>query len=559
MKTEKNKGSIPMKEVEKALKKQKLIFAFWNCSSKKDTPYQNYYLPLKRLFGKTILFDPRKMRYLYGSDKMNSLLLSLVEKEKPHYIFLIVRREEMTIETMDKIKKISPSTKIIAFSGDDDKDFEPLKRYQALFVDCTLVAQVSYMDNYYKDGIKNIYRTVGVNSDTFKPVKTEKIYDVTFIGKTSDTRRDFARFLIKNKINLRIFGNGWTDYSEFKDFCAGPLKTEDMVKCISQSKINLALSRNKDGKPHIKGRVFEFGLCKSFSLVDYFEGYLRLFKNGKEIVMFKDKRDLIKKINYYLKHEKEGEKIAKRAYKKAVQNHNVYEEFKRLFKKIMENPVIFVQKFPKVSGKIFNLKSRDIFKSTEEIKKLLKGFDYVSFSDGNDIPSYYKNYIQAYALEKTEKKICCCDYYVNDKILGDYLLTSVYKAFYKLDGDKFSQILSINQIATTKKYFIRNLNKFRSFFGGKEIDIIDKKNTCLISLPLVKIKKLKGMDYEVFSSSALEKRFLLNAYLLSKKNKSSLLTYFIRMIVLSIVSPLLRKSIIYSIQDKKNWSHIHNI
>lgn len=551
-----NKKKIPLSKVENILKKQKIIFAIWDSSSKKSDPYQLFYLPLKKIFGKAILFDPRIMRREHGPEKMNELFFSLIKKEKPEYFITNVRRDEQTIETMEKIKEISPNTKTIAFSGDDDKDFEPLKRYQALFVDCTFVAQPNYLENYYKDGIKNIFPQVGTNLEIFKPIKnTKKIYDVTFVGKPSEPRLELVKLLIKNKINIKLFGKGWENYSELKEIYLGPLEMDEMIKMINQSKINLAFSKNKEGIPHFKGRVNVFAACKSFSLVDYFDGYLKFFKNNKEIVMFKNNQDLLNKINYYLKYEKEREKIAENSYKRIIKEHNICEEYKNLFKAIMKNPKIFSQKFPKIKGRIITLTKANMKKNDEEIKELVNEFDYVSFSDSDSEELKHKNYLQAYSLEKTKKQINCCDYYVYDEVLGNYLMTNVWKAFHRLKRNEFNQILSLNQIIVTKKYFIENIDKFKSFFNGKLINIIDEKNTCFISIPLIRINKINEMDFEVFYS-AFEKTFILNAYFLLKQNKLFTSSYFYRMLYLLLKNKLLRKSFIKFIKDKKNLNQM---
>ena len=185
---------ISIQEVEKTLKKQKLIFAFLNSSDKKDSLHQNYYFQLKKLFGKTIIFDPLKIMNYYGHKKMQEIFLSLIKKEKPEYIFLSGRRDELTIETIEQIKKISPSTKIIAISGDDDKDFEPLKKYHALFMDCTIIHQIDYLKNYYKESVRNIYPTLGINTEIFKPMNLKKIYDVVFVGNAIEERVEIIRF-----------------------------------------------------------------------------------------------------------------------------------------------------------------------------------------------------------------------------------------------------------------------------------------------------------------------------------------------------------------------------
>lgn len=540
-------------EIEKILKKQKIVFAFWNCSSKEDDPYQMWYLPLKKLFGKAILFDPRQMRFCYGSKKMNELFFSLIKKEKPDYIFTNVRRDEQTIETMEKIKEISPKTKIIAFSGDDDKDFEPLKRYQALFVDCTFIAQPGYIEKYYADGIKKVFHSFSINTNLFKQENTEKIYDVTFIGKPLKPRLEILRCLIKNRVNLKIFGRGWQNYPEFRNFYRGQLKTSNMIKVINQSKVNLSLLKNEYGQLHFKGRVLMFPSCKAFSLTEYFDKCLKFFKNSEEIVMFKNHEDLLEKIKYYLKHEKEREKIAENAYKKIFGKHNVFKDFKEMFKRIIETPQLFSPHLPKLKKRIITLDKEDLKKSNERIKELIKDYDYLSFLDNNSIPLKYKEYLQAYSLEKTGKKMSCCDCHIYDKVLGNYLTTNVYKTFRILEKKEFNQAITINQVAVTKDYFLKNIDKFRSFVEGKLIEIVNERDTCFISIPLVKLLEIKKINQKILSSCFFHKNFLLNNYLIFKQKKLLVTPYLYRTLGILIKNPALALSIFKFVKDKKNW------
>ena len=543
-----------MSEVEKTLKNQKLIFAFLNSSDKKDSLHQHYYLLLKKLFGRTIIFDPLKIMDFYGHKKMQEIFLSLIKKEKPEYIFLNGRRDELTIETIEKIKKISSNIKIIAVTGDDDRHFESLQRYIALFIDCTLSHHPNYLKRYYQDGIMNVHTALAINTEILKPINTKKIYNVSFVGNAIEERVKTMRFLIKNKINLKIIGNRWQNYPEFKEFCLGYLSPEEAGKIINQTKINLSLSKDKDGKPCFNWRFFEISACNSFSLVDYFKGYLDYFKNNKEIVMFKDNQDLLKKINYYLSHEKEREEIAENAYKKVIKNHDALKDFKLLFKKIIENPERFSQKFPQIKEKSIILKKEYFEKSNKEIEESLKKFDYISFSDGNSEPLKYKNYLQVYSLDKTGKEISCCDYYAYDRVLGDYLTSNVFRAFPILKTDKFNQAISINQIAVAKEYFIKNLNKFREFFNGKKIDIINEKNTAFISIPLVKIKKINKMDLETFSIFFHQKNFIFDINLLLKQKRLFTSCYLYRLIYILLKNKVFRD---FFIKFTKERLHFH--
>jgi len=268
--------------------------------------------------------------------------------------------------------------------------------------------------------------------------------------------------------------------------------------------------------------------------------------------MFKDDNDLLKKINYYLKHEKEREEIAENSYKKAIKNHNVLKEFKEVFKTILENLETFSQKFPQIKEKSITLKKEYFEKSNKEIEESLKKFDYISFSDGNSIPLKHKEYLQAYSLNKTKKSISCCDCYVYDKILGNYLTTNVFRAFPILKADKFNQAISLNQIMVSKDYFIKNLNKFREFFNGNKIDIINEKNTAFISIPLVKINKINKMDLETFSIFFHQKNFIFDINLLLKQKRLFASHYFYRLIYLLLKKKVFRDFFIKFVKERLN-------
>lgn len=546
----KSEKELSVSQVERALKKQKMIFAFLNNSTRKDASYQNYYLPLKKLFGKVIIFDPLRAMAISGKNQMEEKFISLIKREKPDYIFIDSRGNELTIDFLERIRKISPDTKIISYTGDDDKDFENLKRYHALFMDCTITAQPHFLGKYHHDGVRNVCSSFGINTKVFRPMDTKKIYDVTFIGKASKERVKTIEFLIKNRVNLKVFGGLWDNYPKLKNFCMGHLSSDEMPKVINQTKINIGLSKNKYGTPAFKWRIFEISSCRAFSLTDYFGEYLKLFKNNKEIVMFRDERDLLKKINYYLEHEKEREKIAANIYKRTIKNYDVSDDFKKIFEQIMENPEMFLQKFPQIKGKVVTLTKMDMKKTDEDIKKIVGGFDYISFSDGNSLPLKHKDYLQAYSLEKTGKKVSCCDYYVYDRVLGDYLTTNTFRAYEILRTDKFNQIISINQITVLKDYFIRNIDKFRSLFSGKTASIVQEENTCFISIPLVRNKKINKMNSETFLHLFHQKNFIFDMSLLLRQKKLFTTPYLYRLIYVSMRNPPLVSFFMGAIKEK---------
>ncbi len=533
LKVRNNRRKIDSSKEDASLSNKKFLFAAWASESRSYATYQVWYSPLNKIFKNILFYDPQKNLYQYGKDSMNERFLELIEKEKPDYVFFWLIYDEFYIETLLKIREISPKTIIINFFGDDDSQFEIFSRYYGLIFDYSLILPQLPNSIYKKEGIKNYFFTLLANLDNYTPLKIEKKYDVTFIGTPKSDRYELIRYLKENNINIKLFGWGWDSYPDLKDVYEGPLSDTDLVKKINESKINLCFTKNYYGVPHVKGRVVEVAACNSFVLVEYSTRYLDLFKEGKEIVMFNSKEDLLEKIKYYLKNEKQREKIAERAYKKIVKNYDFNTELRKYFTQISKKSSFKHRLLPEVKKNQITLAKEDFELSAEELKEKIKNYDYLSFNDGNSDFHSFKEYFQIYSLEKTKKKISCCDYYASSDGLKNYLAFNSFWAFKSLSSDDFQYFQNINQLMVDKNYFLENLEDFRTLFYGKKVDILKEDKTCFISIPLVSINNIKNANY-----GKMKKAFLmLFVYDLSSKiYQKKLLTssYFYNLIFSSI-------------------------
>jgi spore maturation protein CgeB len=82
----------------------------------------------------------------------------------------------------------------------------------------------------------------------------------------------------------------------------------------------------------IKGRTFEVPACGGFLLTGAADNLGDYYKDGKEIVVFKDKFDLAEKCKYYLEHEDERKTIAQAGYARTVRDHTYEGRFLEIFK-----------------------------------------------------------------------------------------------------------------------------------------------------------------------------------------------------------------------------------
>jgi spore maturation protein CgeB len=110
---------------------------------------------------------------------------------------------------------------------------------------------------------------------------------------------------------------------------------DELPKLYNASKINLniTLAQLKTG---INLRPFEVSACEAFIITDYRKDLGELFEIGREIVCYKDTKELRDKVKYYLLHEREREEIAKRAHKRVLKEHTFDMRMQKVIEYIQE-------------------------------------------------------------------------------------------------------------------------------------------------------------------------------------------------------------------------------
>ncbi len=301
-----------------------------------------------------------------GRDGMNKKLLDVVYKERPDLCFFLLFTDEIKQET---IKEITEKSGAITFNwfADDHWRFDNFSKHWAPLFHWVSTTDSKAPEKYYRIGYKNVIKTQwACNHFLYKPTTNNQQpityqYDVSFVGQPHSNRRGIAEKLAENGINIECWGKGWSN---------GRISQKKMIEIFSASKINLNLSKSSnylniksiariflskrsDGKiifnnpkswldnfksllghqrEQIKGRNFEIPGCRGFLLTGSADNLTDYYKDGKEIVIFKDNKDMIEKIKYYSAYENEREKIANAGYERTLKDHTYEKRFNEIFK-----------------------------------------------------------------------------------------------------------------------------------------------------------------------------------------------------------------------------------
>jgi len=346
-------------------------YDYGNPKRGEDVLRQGFYNALKKVkVGKenteVIFFPYDEILISKGRERMNQDILELVLKEKPKIVFFGLENEFIKKET---VKKISQQKGVITinWNSDDNWKFHTYSKHWAFLYHYVITTDYNSLKKYHQIGYKNVILSQwGYDPLLYKPLDLPKIYDISFVGTAHGRRKKIIERIKKKKkdFNLKCWGKGWDN---------GRVSFQEMIRIFNQSKINLNFTKSsgvfwKDfaliflkrdyqrrirltnpkyyldnfktmiaslWTNQVKARIFEIPACRTFLLTEYVDHLEDYYKIGYEIDCFRDEKELIQKIEYYLKNEKKREEIAEAGYKRTIQNHTWEKRVREILKKII--------------------------------------------------------------------------------------------------------------------------------------------------------------------------------------------------------------------------------
>lgn len=186
-----------------------------------------------------------------------------------------------------------------------------------------------------------------------KPVKKYEC-DIVFLGAMMPYKREALEKLLlplKKKYNVKIFGPNWTlsdnalrllglgfrkvnlsGANQAVQKLRMSIPPEEENQLYSSAKICLNIhERGPEQKNHVflNERGFKVPACGGFEICDTNRALRRYF-TPDEVVMAEDDDDWFKKIDYYLKHDDERQRIQEAGTRRALRDHTYAARVKKV-------------------------------------------------------------------------------------------------------------------------------------------------------------------------------------------------------------------------------------
>jgi hypothetical protein len=264
--------------------------------------------------------------------------MDIVEQKKIGLIFIFVNLHwELSPELLNKLRS---KAYLVFWLFDEENQMLPYTIYLSQTADAVISTDYYGCSLYEQLDIPAIPYPSFYQEEEYAVIDVPKKYDVSFVGMyNKSSRRELVDYLTDNGINVVVFGAGAP---------GGYVSREEMINIFRQSKINLNFSEMGQLSHHLKmfpwhkrirqrkGRPIEIAMTGNFCLSQYSPDAKEIFKPETELIEFYDKEDLLKKVKYYLDNDKEREKIAEQAHKRAIEEYESTRNFPKLFDRLMQ-------------------------------------------------------------------------------------------------------------------------------------------------------------------------------------------------------------------------------
>jgi len=159
-----------------------------------------------------------------------------------------------------------------------------------------------------------------------------KVYDPSIVlGELAAAEKRLNYIAKLGPFNVQVWGDpAWNQLEGYRVRYRGSAgHRHELTKIYNAAKIHVDIGRIY--QPDIVTmRVFDVLACGGFLLAEYSEGLKDLFELGEELVCYRNQKELIELVGYYLAHQNEAQAIAERGKARVESDHTIQQRLAQM-------------------------------------------------------------------------------------------------------------------------------------------------------------------------------------------------------------------------------------
>ncbi len=295
---------------------------------------RNVKMSLEKDFGmKVITFDFRDVASKLGELKATTVLSNMAIEQGCSKI-LVMGGAGIAPDIFYNLQKISPEIETFLWYADFRGQTEPWFVHAASFFDNVFwtVGSPELTSKVFGKLQKPCeFLPITPDQRLFYPKDVEKKYDVIFAGMPHSKQRiNLCRALIKNGINLTIFGDGnWPD--DLKSCTKPGVFNDAFNEVLNQAKIVVNTNMFNNTPYYFSDRYFYPLATKVVGVNQYIPGLETIFEDKKQMMFFRTDEEAVQIIKDLLANPDKMKEIAEDGYEFYLQNYTTTHMLQRMF------------------------------------------------------------------------------------------------------------------------------------------------------------------------------------------------------------------------------------
>ncbi len=280
---------------------------------------------------------------------------------------------------IDEIRKAGVPT--CNFSCNNAHQFENVDELSPHF-DYNLHSEKDARAKFLAIGANPLWWPMASNPKYFKPIDAPRTIEASFVGANYALRTRYIAHLLENGVDVHAYGPGWSsgatsprrsvakrfkylflaaaspslqaqsvasaqlaDHDFRRSMCArfpnnvhAPVSDEEMITFYSRSHVSLGFlevyDRHDPSRPvtqHLHLREFEAPMCGALYCTGYTDELAEMFEPDKEVLVYRNRHELLEKVRYYLAHPDQAEQVRQAGHARALRDHTYQCRFQQLF------------------------------------------------------------------------------------------------------------------------------------------------------------------------------------------------------------------------------------